>query len=379
MSELGEGAKNIWGKIRSLGKRPEIIQPPQAPVIEDPTVLLAEKTPDIPAEVKPEPEIVAEPIKEKELRPANRIFFHTTPSDNIAEIRQKGLWTYQDHDILSRDLFYSLGFPAEYSDPNFFRLRRHEILSFSLTIWQDSANIKRVEEAGSGKGYTGISEVDPDQTLPKGFLQTYGFDRDKKVKIPAEDFLAAVAITEELEDLLAEIQLRFLYNWNNPEFLEDRLKKYCEDVSHQVAFREGYTASSLAHDLMSSIEQTALRVYMRQVGGSVKRAAEELASRSDRSIICLIRDLADIWIKAERVNEPVSKEYLWLWKQRIMNLARVKGVEMEAEDAINKKLDQKKRWDGYRLGTDEVSWIDDYWGSGDGFVIAKRVARRLGL
>lgn len=90
------------------------------------------------------------PESQERLRSPNKIFFHTTPSQNVPSLVEDGLISAKNRDIIGRDLLYSVTFGKEFNIPTVRRniKSKGDVTDFSLTVWKASPDIQQVKRFG---------------------------------------------------------------------------------------------------------------------------------------------------------------------------------------------------------------------------------------
>ncbi len=288
-------------------------------------------------------ELLTEPVVEPEtrqLRRANKIFFHTTPSQNVASIRREGLHGKDTTESLGKDLWYSLTFGSEY---NAKEVRRPTtsfgpLTDFSLTIWKQSLDIKQTREHFTGKinkygGYSPagerIGEVSVQYELSGGSYGRPIPDSASAKRVDPSNMLASIRITEELALDLTKIKLDFINNQTNADNSETQLVKMLER-SEGLELGENYSIQDLSHDLMSRIEQEVIQHQARLVADdTLARIAgfDSADPNADRNGEWIQQNLYDLRSKKGMVNEPVTYRYLDARQRYIERMLKKKGAE----------------------------------------------------
>lgn len=369
MSETGKGEispqrppskiRAVLEKIVGFGRRSETVTPSQAaPIIPSEPTTVTESPeaistdtgsttsppePDIP---EPEQAEEAEPIQpvienqERQLRPANRIFFHGTRLRNLSEIRSRGLYALKDIDVLGRDLFQSLYMELEYGDiaigrspftreeinlidelPADQRERIYEgVNKFVLTVWGDSPYIQKTADQRwrHRTGQYGLTKtLETPIATPTGTKRLGGdtLTPEEHAHLPTEDLLVGIPITQYLKDHLIAAQLNFLTNRKTADQIEAELTAFLSEPGNVIIVKEGYTPAELSHDLLSRIQQ---KVVLFTDGLLVKQGISGANA---------MRELAwDVSLKLKLVNEPISAEYLRRLQQRLHKTVQQKGL-----------------------------------------------------
>lgn len=348
MSETGKGEispqrppskiRAVLEKIVGFGRRSETVTPSQAaPIIPSEPTTVTESPEAISADTgsttsPPEPDIPepeqakeVEPIQpvienqERQLRPANRIFFHGTRLRNLPEIRSRGLYAFKDIDVFGRDLFESLYMELEYGDIAIGRspFTREEmkliyelpadqieriyerVNKFVLTVWGDSPYIQKTTDQRwrHRTGQYGLTK-----TLETPLATPTGTERlgdtltpEEHAHLPTEYLLVGIPITQYLKDHLIAAQLNFLTNRKTADQIEAELTALLSEPGNVIIAKEGYTPAELSHDLLSRIQQ---KVVLFIDGCLVKHGGSggQLAR--------------DISLKLKSANDPISAEYL---------------------------------------------------------------------
>ena len=328
-------------------------------------------------QAKQEAEITIE--QKERLRPANSISFHATTLEDVPNIQAHGLYSFLGHDILGRDLIYSIYFEKEYEGPVSFRpkARGGNKNTFALTIWKASPYIKKFvgEEAyhwGSGRPgqFKATETVEDQKDLPTSYVDSAlggpVHPSTKFAKIPPTEFLGAIKIDQQLKDNLIVAQLKFIYNLDSADNIEAQLRQGVEGTS---ILSEGYAIDQLVHDLMGNIEQTILSSGY----GKSFRGAWESLTQGKHDVRGIGRVLEEIMKKQAMVNEPISKRFLQIWEDRIKTAVEQQGLTKQ----VDERLKYQKRWASY----ERQSYVDyydiDIWH--DSLQDVTRVAKGLGV
>ena len=337
------------------------------------------------SELEPIPTPV--PEAEKLVR-ANKIFFHTTPTSNVASIIRRGLYGQATHDAVGRNLTYSLSFEKEYNDKDVRRpsTTSGPITDFSLTVWRQSGDIKQTREMFTGKlnkfggeyspaGKTDEQEVPGEYELSGGSMgrPIPTSERPSARRVDPSSFLASIRITEKLAEDLTMIKLSFVNNIFDARTLEIQLGRVLEDSRDSVILGESYTLQDLTHDLVSRTEQEIALYHSKNVADD---AMERLRDLDDPNINTnaqgeiVQQELYDIRRKRKAANEPVTYRYLNAREQAIVQMLNQRGLERFNDDP--------KEEGRLYLAHSSINRYE-LWGSTDGAALASRVARKMEL
>ncbi len=344
-----------WGRIVERLRPATPIS--EVVVLEDPQTIMQEDTKQL-----PQIEIVQTVFK-----PAHRIFFHTSPSQNVAGIRKTGLIGNPNKDMIGRDLGYSLTFAEEFNQRYVGRVitQQNPVADFSLIIWKSSSDIRKVksDEGKLKPGRFGAAKrLDPDEVIPQGYWNSCGGKTgtaDKLRKIDPANFLAAISINEQMQNALTRSKIEFAYNLSDANSTEERLMQFLSDNDQLLQLTDGYTIQALAHDLMVRMQQEVLVHKTRAIAVALFDSGIDYG-------------LGEILVKLQEVNEPVSYRYLKAWERKLKQAYQEKGITWPTQRDFDQ--DQKQ---SFGIGVN----IDIYglWGGTGGSRLFWRVAQSMGI
>ena len=280
----------------------------------------------------------------KKLVRANKIFFHTTPTDNVASIRNRGLYGHATHDDLGRNMTYSLTFDKEYNHKDVRRpsVAAGPIADFSLTIWKQSEDIKQTRDRSTGElnkfgGEYSPSGVTNELDVPEEYEISGGSwgrpipssERPSARRVNPTSFLASVGISEKMAEELTAIKLEYINNMSDAQILETRLRELLEDSRENVILGENYTVQDLTHDLVSRIEQEVALNHSKRVADDAMgrlKALDDPNIDTNAQGLLVQQDLYDIRRKRMAANDPVTYRYLNAREQAIVRTLNGRGL-----------------------------------------------------
>ncbi len=352
----------VYGAISTVDS--EISLPDNIALPKDTSDILEEETETI---VVPDTAIKSN----EKLQPADKIFFHTTPLQNVAGLREHGLMAHDNTDTLGRDLLYSLAFAEEYND-----ISKLPVRNFALTIWQNSRDIKkRIMPSGSvsDSQYTAAGKLDSD-SVPGTYQQNLadrrfghtGAAADIKT-VSAEHMLATIPITEASQQLLAQCKLDFFNNTATGEEIEQRLLTFIQIPDSGVQFGARTTPEDIAHDLAARIQQETARYEVSTLAQNALQKINALSPATTQLPSDLTNEIAEIRTKAERVNDPLSARYISIWANRCQKALAEKGLTATYENAKS-NVEDVYEW----ADLDGVNY-NDLWSGNDGWKLVRKI------
>lgn len=410
MSEQSEGVKpgeqghsKWWSRIFK-GLDHTKSRPPQVVFQESDTSSLTPITPTpLVQEIKPASEIIEIPqditeiqdsesllqigtgetsqeaLAIKTLRPANKIFFHTTPTINVSSIREKGLMSTNRAGTIGNDLSYSIVFGVEFNERVVGRIRaidKGEEKDFSMTIWKKTTDFQKANLSGF---FRPVKELKPDEIIPEGYLDSRGGrrypysveQRQSLRKIDSSNFLSSIPIDGKMQVMLTRSKIEFVFNLSDVESIETRLVEFLSNPDRQILFATNYTPQVLAHDLMARIQQEAIVNRTRYIAADLLNHIQSLDSLQNYNSFVGSR-IGEIFLKLDYVNEPISYRYLKSWERKLKQAYKDKGLDWP---------DQKEITEDKQQDFGEYISINNYhlWGGTDGYRLARQVSKSMGL
>lgn len=393
-------AKNSTGKQAvttlegSIPKSPIIFSPNETEVpnqnLKEPVEIIEESLDRVTGQdVDQETEATLQPeARKKVLRPANKIFFHATPSQNIDDIRQTGLIARKDQDVIGRILGYSLTFSSEFNLPEGRRitvvLGDDPVKDFSLTIWKNSAEIKKIKDK-DGKirmdQYGLAKKLGSTELIPQSYLDSRGggswgrtVNPEMMRKIDPANFLAAISIDQNVQETLIRCKIEFAYNLGDANTIEERLVGFLNGPDRNLQLSQDYTTQDLAHDLMARIQQEVLADKTRIVAEDLLNHIENPGPSDRYNSDLIAAEAEEISTKTLEVNEPISNRYLKAWEKKLKLTCEKKGIAWP----IHTDIEAARRQSILKL---RLSTIDTYqfWGDNDSYKLARQVAAKMGI
>jgi hypothetical protein len=308
-------------------------------------------------------------------RQPSKIFFHTTLSRNVDSLMQQGLVSVKDRDVIGKDLMYSLTFGQEFKSSYVPREvnRQGNADQFSLTIWEDTPDIKQVNKFGKLRAgqYGPVKELSPDEEVPEGFwlsnMAGRHVDVSKLKKIDPEHFLAAIPIDRDTEYALALCKLQMTVRSRKVEDVEQILTNLLS--SERLVLQPGYAVADLSQDLLFRMQQEAL---VHQTGPLVQEAIDGLNAPAEVDTRLLHAAIGELKAKQQAVNDEVGRRYLQMLEKKLKQAMDGEGLTERYDHIepanISSTTGISKKVDPYQL-----------WGGTNGYALVLRVAEDVRL
>lgn len=379
----------IWKSIRNLGRKSlqtsSVKKTVVVPVIpESPKIIaspeLVDEQPDKPVieDHQDNPTVIEEDKTAEKLRPAPKIFFHTTPNNNVGEIKKDGLLGIRNNGTLSSNLGYSLYFAEEHQyrvQGEGYRNKKMEAKlaelpdDYTMTVWTDNEDIKRgyaLEYVVANKT-TNIDEVNkyfqefsgasPYQHMTQEEYNQLLIRPDTR-KLASEQMVATIPLDRETRETILEQMILSEKGLVTSSEMEQKLENLFKTKNMWNANEE--TRADTIHGIVASMVHSLIR-------GAVTKRIEAIKKKSGGPPPIKEALQATVMLE-DMINDPLSARYLESAKKFLSEQLTQRGEDAEIElEKITKKIKAMKE-NPERNGIRTFSLLDsrnqmELWGS----------------
>lgn len=334
------------------------------------------------------------PEQAERLRPAKKVFYHTTPADRFDSIKKEGLFSPVDDPNIGSHLGYSVHFGYEHA------LLRNNISvgiaelegqipdNYILTVWENSRNLTKSKELFENRmGLRRMANTVNRKDVPGQFFASVPaghpvlFDGVPVGRLGPEHLLAGIQLHRSNRDQLTRLLVLARYGKINADQVEVSLTELLSKNSG-VWLKSNTTVDDFAHSLTVSIEQDLMRTIVMGKLSEIKKRGY-MSKYEGYYLGSLAEGLWLVSLYRQNVNDPVSARYLDSAKKLIEKDIALQGdkpeeVNLQVKQMLTDYKSSQKIPD-YHWFSSTVEAEGEYFGATGGEIAAVRIKKELGI